>query len=238
MKTTNQDRAHSRPADPGDLGRRVSHRRTQLGLSRELVAARSGLDPGFLEYLETNPVPVGVDTLIRLADALDTTVGCLLGSGVDAPSGRSRGNARVRLEDLDPAACWARLAPGGVGRVVLSTPHGLAALPVNYRVVDATVVYRTRADGELARAADQDVAFEADQLDEVFATGWSVLLNGTVSIVSDEEAVRWFRKHANPHPWAGGIRDTWMRIRPTGITGRSIRPDGPPVVDSGYTTFD
>ncbi|MER8105166.1 pyridoxamine 5'-phosphate oxidase family protein [Kitasatospora sp. NPDC094016] len=230
MTTANDSGARPRPADPGDLGRRVAHRRAQLGLTRELVAERGGLDPGFLEYLETHPVPVGVGTLTRLADALDTTVGCLLGGGRDVPSGHARANARVLLEELDPAACWAKLSPGGVGRVVLTAPRGLVALPVNYRVLDATILYRTVDDGTLARTAGDEVAFEADQLDEVFATGWSVLVNGTASIVSDEETVSWFQRHADTRPWAGGTRDTWVRIRPTGISGRIIRPDGPPIV--------
>ncbi|MQS17151.1 helix-turn-helix domain-containing protein [Streptomyces kaniharaensis] len=225
MKPTNEGRAHPHPADPGDLGRRVAQRRAQLGLSREQVAERGSMDPGFLEYLETTASPIGLGALTRLADALDTTVGNLLGGGHDGPSGRARANARVLLEELDPAACWAKIAPGGVGRVVLTAPHGLVALPVNYRVLDATILYRTTADGILARAAGSEVAFEVDQLDEVFATGWSVLVNGTVSVVSDEEAVRWFERHADPNPWAGGTRETWMRIRPTGISGRIVRPD-------------
>ncbi|WP_327063619.1 pyridoxamine 5'-phosphate oxidase family protein [Kitasatospora purpeofusca] len=230
MRTTNRGRPHARPADPGDLGRRVADRRARLGLARELVAERSGLDPGFLEYLETHPVPVGVDTLTRLADALDTTVSDLLGGGRSAPSGRARANARVRLEKLDSAACWARISPGGVGRVVLTTAHGPTALPVNYRVLDATVLYRTGADGTLAGAAGTDVAFEVDQLDETFATGWSVLLKGTVSVVAEEEVVQWLRRHADPHPWPDGTRDVWMRIRPAMITGRIIRPEGPPLI--------
>ncbi|MFJ9846658.1 helix-turn-helix domain-containing protein [Kitasatospora sp. NPDC101155] len=231
MKTTNEGQAHPLPADPGDLGRRVAHRRAQLGLTRELVAERGSLDPGFLEYLETHPVPVGVTTLTRLADALDTTVASLLGGGREVPPGRARANARVLLESLDPAACWRKLDRRGVGRVVLMAPRGLVALPVNYRVLDATILFRTEADGTLAKAAGSEIAFEVDQLDEVFATGWSVLVNGTVSLVSDEEAVRWSRQHADPRPWAGGPRDTWMRIRPTGISGRIIRPEGPPIIE-------
>ncbi|MGW7447087.1 helix-turn-helix domain-containing protein [Kitasatospora sp. NPDC054795] len=230
MRTADDGRTHSRPADPGDLGRRVARRRTQLKLTRELVAERGGLAPGFLEYLETHPVPVGINTLTRLADALDTTVTDLLGGGREVPPGRARANARVRTEESEPAACWAKLGRGGIGRVILTAPRGLVALPVNYRVLDATILYRTEADGTLARAEGSEVAFEVDQLDEVFATGWSVLVNGTVSIVSDEEAVRRFEQHADPRPWAGGTRDTWMRIRPTRISGRIIRPDGPPII--------
>ncbi|MFE5587581.1 helix-turn-helix domain-containing protein [Kitasatospora sp. NPDC056531] len=234
MKTTNEGRAPVHPANPGDLGRRVAHRRAQLRLTRAQTAERGGLDPGFVEYLETHAVPVGVGTLTRLADALDTTVGCLLGGGRDVPPGQARANARVLLEELDPAACWAKLAPGGIGRVVFTRPHGLVALPVNYRVLDATILYRTTPDSDLAKAAGHEVAFEVDQLDEVFATGWSVLVNGTGSVVPDKDAVRWLEQHADPRPWAGGDRDTWIRIRPTGITGRIIRPDGPLIVDSGY----
>ncbi|MGW2248724.1 helix-turn-helix domain-containing protein [Kitasatospora sp. NPDC001660] len=233
MKTTNEDRAPTRPADPGDLGRRVAHRRAQLGLTRAQTAERGGLDAGFVAYLETHAVPVGVDSLTRLADALDTTVGCLLGGGHDVPSGRARANARVLLEELDPAACWAKLAPGGVGRVVFTRPHGLVALPVNYQVLDATILYRTTSDSDLAETTGQEVAFEVDQLDEVFATGWSVLVNGTAATVTGEDVVHWFEQHADPHPWAGGgDRNTWVRIRPTGITGRIIRPEGPPIVGS------
>ncbi|WP_395298231.1 helix-turn-helix domain-containing protein [Kitasatospora hibisci] len=230
MRTTDGGQPNAQPADPGDLGRRVAHRRAELGLARGLVAERSGLDPGFLEYLETNSVPVGVGTLTRLADALDTTVTDLLGGGHDVPAGRARANARVRVEELDRTACWERIGPGGVGRVVLTTPRGPAALPVNYRVLDATILYRTVAGGTLARAADSEVAFEVDRLDETFATGWSVLLNGTVSVVPAEEAARRFDRDADPLPWAGGTRDVWMRIEPGVITGRIIRPEGPPII--------
>ncbi|MFF0410440.1 pyridoxamine 5'-phosphate oxidase family protein [Kitasatospora sp. NPDC004745] len=228
MRNTHENR----PVDPGDLSRRVAHRRTELGLTRKQVADRARLDPGFLEHLETNPVPVGVGTLTRLADALDTTVTDLLGGGRGVPAGAAPANASVQVEELDRAACWAKLVPGGVGRVVLRAPAGLAALPVNYRVLDATVVCRTAAGGALAGAAGDEVAFEVDRLDEAFATGWSVLLNGTLSVVSDQDAAQWFRQHADPDPWAGGRRDVWMRIKPTVITGRIIRPDGPSLAGS------
>ena len=36
----------------GDLGQRVAHRRRQLGLSREQVAQRAGIEAGYLDYLE------------------------------------------------------------------------------------------------------------------------------------------------------------------------------------------
>ncbi|WP_051756947.1 pyridoxamine 5'-phosphate oxidase family protein [Kitasatospora purpeofusca] len=106
------------------------------------------------------------------------------------------------------------------------------ALPVNYRVLDATIVFRITADNTLAKAEGGDVAFEVDQLDEVFATGWSVLVNGIVRIVHDEEAERWLGLHADPDPWPGGDRETWMRIHPMGISSRVVRPEEPPLHDN------
>ncbi|MBP0455717.1 pyridoxamine 5'-phosphate oxidase family protein [Kitasatospora sp. RG8] len=236
MRDTDSDRAHHRPADPGDpgdLGRRITHRRRELGLTRAEAAARGGMDPGFVEFAETSTSPLGVGALTRLADALDTTVDDLLGGGRDVPPGQARADVRATLEVLDPEDCWARLAPGGVGRVVLTTPQGPVALPVNYRVLDAAVLYRTDAGGLLADVAGEQVGFEVDRLDEVFATGWSVLVSGTASVVSDQDAVHRIGPDADPDPWAGGERDTWVRIRPTGISGRILRPTGTPPADPG-----
>ncbi|WP_354637203.1 helix-turn-helix domain-containing protein [Kitasatospora camelliae] len=223
MSRMDSDRADSRPADPGDTGRRVAHRREQLGLTREQVAAAADMDPGYLEYLESSPDAVGIETLTRLADALGTTISHLLGGGRGSPPGRRGPADHPVVEELARWECWAKLSPGGVGRVALSTPDGPLALPVNYRVLDGTVLYRTTAESILATVAGSGVAFEVDQLDEAFSSGWSVLVTGTAEQVTDPEAVGWFEEHADPRPWAGGHRDTWMRIRPTAVTGRVIR---------------
>ena len=42
----------SRDSHVGDLARRVSHRRTELGLSTEELAKRAGVDAWFLAYFE------------------------------------------------------------------------------------------------------------------------------------------------------------------------------------------
>jgi hypothetical protein len=36
----------------GDLGRRITYRREQLGLTRDEAAGRAGMDSGYLDYLE------------------------------------------------------------------------------------------------------------------------------------------------------------------------------------------
>src|SRR5579872_6953889 len=73
------------PPDPGDLSRRVARRRAELRLSREQVAARSGMSLRYLEYLERYPARPEPDALRRLASALRTTPAALLGAGADTP---------------------------------------------------------------------------------------------------------------------------------------------------------
>ena len=66
---------------PGDLGRRIAVRRRHLGWSRAELAARAGLSVPYLTYLETRPATPTIACLTQLADALETTVGALLGAG-------------------------------------------------------------------------------------------------------------------------------------------------------------
>ena len=63
-----------------DIGRKVRARRLELLLSREELARRAGINPGYLETLETSFCYPGYETVFRLADALETTVPALLGS--------------------------------------------------------------------------------------------------------------------------------------------------------------
>lgn len=69
------------PADPGDVGRRVLHRRNELGMTRADLAERSGIPVEFVEYVETRPADLGASTLWRLAAALETNPRILLGAG-------------------------------------------------------------------------------------------------------------------------------------------------------------
>ena len=58
----------------GDLARRVTHRRTELGLSTEELARQAGVDAWFLAYFEqSSDSTLTGGALLRLAVALDTT---------------------------------------------------------------------------------------------------------------------------------------------------------------------
>src|SRR5579875_3383283 len=140
--------------DPGDLSRRVAARRKALGLDIEEVAKRAGMHPAYLEYLEhharARPTPAAC---ARLASALETSVAWLRGAGVGLPPGHARPPTGIpRLLELEPGTCLQLLQAGGVGRAVFVDERGVpTALPVNFRVIDGDIVFRT-GEGAIARA--------------------------------------------------------------------------------------
>ena len=75
----------------GDIGRRVAHRRQELGLSREELAERCDMAPGYIAYLEEKPAVVPPDTLTKLAGGLETTPRQLLGGLAERPPGATPG---------------------------------------------------------------------------------------------------------------------------------------------------
>lgn len=213
------------PRDSGDFGRRVAARRRQLSLSVQDLAERSGMAAGYLTYLEADPAAnpdLGVRA--RLAAALETTVGQLLGGGLTRPPGSGSPPGRApRLEALDEAECHHRLAGGGIGRVAFISERGPTVLPVNFRLLDGEVVFRT-GTGQLARAADAavQVGFEVDHLDEVLGEGWSVLVTGRARCVTDPDE-QTAVEQLGIRAWSGGDRHTYVRVSTAEITGRRIR---------------
>ncbi|MFC9929998.1 pyridoxamine 5'-phosphate oxidase family protein [Streptomyces sp. NPDC127190] len=212
-------------AHAGDIGRRVAVERRRRGLSREETAGRARMSPYYLAYLEERPADPTLATLIRLADALGTSVAELRGGGTGLPPGQGRALLHPRLRDLSPQECRSLLSTHGVGRVAVSTSDGRpVVVPVNYEVVDDAIVFRTAPDSVAALAAEREVAFEVDHVDDALSQGWSVLAVGPARVVTDPEAVRGLARHAHTTPWAGGEREMWVSIEPTDLTGRRITP--------------
>ncbi|MGW7446595.1 helix-turn-helix domain-containing protein [Kitasatospora sp. NPDC054795] len=232
-ENTGEGSAEPRPAQPGDIGRRVAECRQRLGLSRAEVAERAGMAVGYVEYVESSAGPPDIVPLTRLAGVLGTSAWELLGGGVDIPPGGAVAAAHPVLDELPAWECWARLGSGGIGRLAVSTEEGPVVLPVNFRVLDATVVYRTAAESTPAAGVGGQVAFEVDHIDEALRSGWSVLVKGTATLLDDPEVIEHLSRRGRPAPWAGGERDVWVRIRPSAITGRRIRIADAPAQSSG-----
>ena len=207
-----------------DLGRRIREQREAAGLTQEATASHAGMAPSYLSYLETSPEAFPTPAaLARLAAALGTSSAALAGAGMDLPPGQASGQPQAALQALSPEECRGYLAMGGVGRFLFVTDRGPVAIPVNYRMLDGDVVFRTSPNGTPAAAGLRErVSFEVDHLDDALAEGWSVLVSGHAWIVSEPgELAAVERLHIVP--WAGGDRDCYLRLAPAEITGRRIR---------------
>ncbi|AVZ77834.1 XRE family transcriptional regulator [Streptomyces lunaelactis] len=214
---------HESP-NPGDIGRRVATERKRQGLTRAETARRARMAPDYLAYLEERQADPSLGSLIRLADALGTSVAALRGGGIDLPPGQGQALLHPQLRDLSPDECRARLSTHGLGRVAVSTPDGPAVVPVNYEVIDDAIAFRTAPDSTPAAAVGTDVAFEVDHVDEAMSQGWSVLVVGPARVATEPDAVRRLADRAHTKPWAGGEREMWVLIQPTRLTGRRISP--------------
>ena len=133
------------------------------------------------------------------------------------------------FEELDEGECLTLISGGGIGRIAYASRFGPAVLPVNYAWRDGAVVFRTAANGPLDEDlrtgitdADYKVAFEIDSIDQAARTGWSVLIQGPAHHVTgaEEDAVR----QTGVESWAPGDRELFVRISPSRITGRRVRP--------------
>ncbi|NUW44237.1 helix-turn-helix domain-containing protein [Nonomuraea rhodomycinica] len=212
-------------SDLGSFGRRIAERRASLGLTRERLAEQAGVDEGYVRCLEEQSDPSARETADRLARALGTTVAELLD---EAPVGAGEAAPGADLAELDEKECLRLIAPGGIGRIAFEGRYGLTVLPVNYRLSDGgAIVFRTTPGGATdadlrtgMRGVEYKVAFEVDRVHELTGGGWSVLVQGSLHHVTDEEEAD--AAATGVEPWAGGDRRQYLQIRPSRVTGRRI----------------
>ncbi|GGJ06615.1 pyridoxamine 5'-phosphate oxidase family protein [Streptomyces brasiliensis] len=127
------------------------------------------------------------------------------------------------FRELDREECLRLLAKAAVGRIVHTRQALPAVLPVNFALEDdGSVLLRTSAASELVRAIDGSVvAFEADQVDVTTQSGWSVVVTGGATVVTDaaehERLVR-----TGPRSWVPAPQEVFVRIAPELVTGREL----------------
>ncbi|MCZ4604071.1 pyridoxamine 5'-phosphate oxidase family protein [Streptomyces sp. Lzd4kr] len=127
------------------------------------------------------------------------------------------------FRELARQECLHLLAEVPVGRIVHTRQALPAVLPVNFCLDDdSAVLLRTAADSELAHAVDGSVvAFEADQVDPAAHSGWSVVVTGSATVITDaadhERLVR-----TGPRSWVPSPSEVFIRIEPELVTSREL----------------
>ena len=127
-----------------------------------------------------------------------------------------------RWQELTRAECFELLAGEYLGRVAMTDDLGPVVFPVNFILDRHTVLFRTEEGTKLQAAGRRSrVCFEVDGADAAAHTGWSVIVRGEVTEVTDPAELA--RLGELPlQAWAPGARDRYVRILPSVLTGRRI----------------
>ena len=126
------------------------------------------------------------------------------------------------LIKLDRGECLELLAAKSVGRISYTSDAGARILPVNYVLVDDSVIFRTVPDGEIFDHALSSIcAFEIDETDEFFESGWSVVVVGRLELATEDDFAH-MRYGKLPEPLAAGHRYMFVRLPCEQVSGRRV----------------
>jgi len=129
----------------------------------------------------------------------------------------------------------ARLAGAAFGRVVF-TQHAMPALrPVNHVVHDGRIIIRSHPDSAITARADHGrgtvVLYEADDIDPVTRTGWSVIVTGLARLVDDPAQAARYKDMVLP--WAAGNMSNVISIDPEIVTGFELTENADQTASTG-----
>jgi nitroimidazol reductase NimA-like FMN-containing flavoprotein (pyridoxamine 5'-phosphate oxidase superfamily) len=122
--------------------------------------------------------------------------------------------------ELTEDECWQLLGGVGMGRVVFTMRAMPAIRPVNHLTDGKTIIIRSHLGSAITAHASGDgtvVCYEADDLDPVRHTGWSVIATGMARLVSDPAMVARYERLLEP--WVDSQMDHVIAITPQTITG-------------------
>ena len=134
---------------------------------------------------------------------------------------RSLPTDRAGLEILPFGDCVRLLDSVPVGRIGFFAHGEVVILPVNFLLDGQDVVFKTAEGSKLSAVGSrQPVGFEADSYDSRTRSGWSVVVTGFTEVVDSDDEVDRF-EDLGLDTWASDAPGrTWVRIRPTSVTGR------------------
>jgi len=128
----------------------------------------------------------------------------------------------TQFERMGPEECLRLLEAEDVGRLAVIQGRVPVIFPVNYVLDGDSIVFRTAPGTKLAHGDGTLVAFEIDHLSREEREGWSVVVTGRLDEITPTGAELDRLGRLPLTPWAGGVRDHWMRLGLGLVTGRRI----------------
>jgi nitroimidazol reductase NimA-like FMN-containing flavoprotein (pyridoxamine 5'-phosphate oxidase superfamily) len=130
------------------------------------------------------------------------------------------GSAIPGVRVLDVNECWRLLAEANLGRFAVRAGEGVDVFPVNYRVHERALYFRSAPGSKLIDLTREPrIAFEIDGQHARHV--WSVVVHGTAHrLDSDQEITD--SGIQSLEPWHPSEKYNYVRIAPEKVSGRSF----------------
>jgi uncharacterized protein len=124
------------------------------------------------------------------------------------------------ITQLEPNQCWEHLRANTLGRLAISVGDEIDIFPINYVVDGDSLVFRTAPGTKLLEVTiAQSVALEIDGFTANDA--WSIVVKGSAARLELQSEIDAADKLPLV-PWVPTLKYTYVRIRPTTVSGREF----------------
>ncbi|WP_431711215.1 pyridoxamine 5'-phosphate oxidase family protein [Glutamicibacter uratoxydans] len=129
---------------------------------------------------------------------------------------------------LTDEQCWELLTHSAHGRIATVAAGMIDIVPVNFAVHNGHIFIRTAPGNKLAAMTVNDsIAFEADGV--LSDEAWSVVVHGKATVLEHEKEIEEARQ-SGVTPWVPTLKDAWIRIEVSRISGRHFHLGAQPEV--------
>lgn len=116
---------------------------------------------------------------------------------------------------------WKLLENTKHGRLVLTVRGETDIFPINYTAKDGALYFRSAAGTKVAELTVNDqVLFETDGI--LSDQAWSVIVRGTAKVLDTAADIE-FARNLGISPWVPTVKDFYVKITPTKISGRHFQ---------------
>lgn len=138
------------------------------------------------------------------------------------PPPKGRRLDRNAMEVLSREECLELLRGVPIGRVGMVAGGVPVIVPVNFALLGDDVVFRTGTGSKLIAAVERSLlSLEADAVDPVTRTGWSVLVTGGAAEITRPDEIA-AADALELDSWVAGRR-RYIRVRSESVSGRRLR---------------